>query len=279
MGRFRFVMSLPAIIIPVFNAHEDVQACLESVQAYTPTAEVLVIDDASSDARVAPMLEAWQDATANHRVITHARNQGFVHSANRGMQEFDGDVVLLNSDTLVTPGWLRALSDCLASDPAIATATPWTNNGEIASFPELCAAAPVPENLERFAAAIAQAGQPVYPEIPTAVGFCMAISRRALKAVGELDANLFGRGYGEENDFSLRAKAAGFRNVLCDNAYVAHIGGRSFKPVNMAPGPESMDRLLSRHPEYQELIAAFIKADPLAERRMQLATAVQAVAA
>ncbi|MBT8061410.1 MAG: glycosyltransferase [Xanthomonadales bacterium] len=272
-------MKLPGIVIPVFNAHEDVQACLASVQAHSPAAEVLVIDDASSDARVAPMLKAWQDSATRRRVITHDRNQGFVRSANRGMQQFDGDIVLLNSDTLVTPGWLEALSDCLASDPAIATATPWTNNGEIASFPDLCVAAPVPENLERFAAAIAQGGQPVYPEIPTAVGFCMAISGRALKAVGEFDAELFGRGYGEENDFSLRAKAAGFRNVLCDNAYVAHIGGRSFKSVNMAPGPESMDRLLSRHPDYQQLIAEFIEADPLADRRLQLARAVQAVAA
>lgn len=272
-------MSLPGIVIPVFNAFAEVRACLETVRANSAAAEVLVINDASSDPRIDVLLEQWEGESAQHRVITHAQNQGFVRAVNRGIEEFGGDVVLLNSDTRVTPGWLEALRDCLQSDTDIATATPWTNNGEIASFPDLCVAAPLPDNLEQLAAAIAAAGQPVYPEIPTAVGFCMAISRQALDVVGPFDADLFGRGYGEENDFSLRAKSAGFRNVLCDNAYVAHIGGRSFEAVNLAPGPESMKRLLSRHPQYLELISAFIEADPLAQRREQLARAAQAVAA
>lgn len=272
-------MSLPGVVIPVFNACAELSACLESLSEHSPGAEVLVVDDASTDRRIPALLKQWQAASPRHRVVRQAENQGFVSSANRGMKAFAGDVVLLNSDTLVTAGWLEALHDCLQSDARIATATPWTNNGEIASFPELCVPAPVPGNLAQVAAAIAATGEPEYPEVPTAVGFCMAISRSALNRVGLFDADLFGRGYGEENDFSLRASSAGFRNVLCDNAYVAHLGGRSFEAVNLAPGPESMKRLLSRHPGYLELISAFIEADPLSRRREQLAMAVQAAAA
>ena len=110
-------------------------------------------------------------------------------------------------------------------------------------------------------------GPPVYPELPTAVGFCMAIARRAIDRVGLFDEARFERGYGEENDFSLRARAAGLRNVLCDDVYVVHLGGRSFGPLGLRPDQTSMQRLLDRHPDYLELVHDFIEADPLAARR------------
>jgi GT2 family glycosyltransferase len=91
------------------------------------------------------------------------------------MEMTEGDVVLLNSDTLLTPGWLEGLQHCLASDTSIATATPWTNNGEIVSLPDFCRSNPLPANVDGVARVIAATGTPTYPEIPTAVGFCMAI--------------------------------------------------------------------------------------------------------
>lgn len=272
-------MTQPAVIIPVYNAYEDLSACLGSLDRHSPDAEVLIVNDASTDPRVGPLLEAWCSVSTRRTLVTQPANMGFVKAANRGAGETGGDFILLNSDTLVTPGWLTALSSCLASDDRIATATPWTNNGEIASFPDLCVAAPVPDNPDFVARIIADSGEPVYPDIPTAVGFCMAVSRQAWKLVGEFDAEHFGHGYGEENDFSMRARKAGWRNVLCDDAFVAHVGGQSFQALNMAPGPRSMERLLSRHPEYDELISRFIRSDPLARRRAQLAGAVQAAAA
>lgn len=272
-------MRLPVVVVPVFNAFDQVKACLESLRAHSPEAEMLIIDDASSDSRIEPLLDDWSATAGNCRVIRHQKNLGFVRSANRGMQENDGNIILLNSDTVVTTGWLQALSDCLASDNTIATATPWTNNGEIASFPDICISGPIPEDPDAIATVITESGTPEYPEIPTAIGFCMAVSRAAIDAVGYFDAELFGHGYGEENDFSLRAREAGFRNVLCDNAYVAHHGGSSFQALNMSPGPESMKRLLSRHPGYLEQIDDFIRTDPLARRRSILATAARAVAA
>ncbi len=108
---------------------------------------------------------------------------------------------------------------------------------------------------------------PLYPDLPTAVGFCMAIARRAIDRVGLFDEARFGRGYGEENDFSLRARAAGLRNVLCDDVYVVHLGGRSFGPLGLRPGETSMQSLLERHPDYLDRVHAFIEADPLAARR------------
>jgi GT2 family glycosyltransferase len=206
--------------------------------------------------------------------LGNAENLGFVRTANRGMQLTRGDVVLLNSDTEVTRGWLHGLGRCLAADTAIATATPWTNNGEIASLPRFCAANPVPADAEAVAAVVAGAGPARYPELPTAVGFCMAVARRAIDRLGLFDETLFGTGYGEENDFSMRARDAGMRNVLCDDVYVVHLGGRSFGPLGVKPGEDSMRRLLSRHPGYLEQVQDFIAADPLAERRRAILEAL-----
>jgi hypothetical protein len=121
---------------------------------------------------------------------------------------------------------------------------------------------------------ITRAGTAYYPEIPTAVGFCMALSRSAIEQVGFFDEVLFGKGYGEENDFSLRAVNQGLRNVLCDDVYIAHLGGRSFGPTGLKPDQSSMQRLLSRHPEYLEHVQAFIDSDPLATRRNEILQAL-----
>jgi GT2 family glycosyltransferase len=251
-------------------------ACLDSLFRNTPPeSEVLLIDDASDDPAIQPLLRRWLGrAGAALRVELQTDNIGFVGTANRGMRMTRGDVVLLNSDTLPTPGWLQGLQRCLASDASIATATPWTNNGEIASLPLFCQANPLPADAEAVARVIGAAGRPVYPEIPTAVGFCMAISRTAIDTLGLFDQDLFGLGYGEENDFSMRARKAGMKNVLCDDVYVAHVGGRSFSPRNLRPDDTAMKKLLSRHPEYLQLIEAFIAADPLAGRRQELVSAL-----
>jgi len=277
VDRLGFTMPLPLIIIPVFNALEKLELCLKSVASTVPAdARVLLINDASTDNRVQPLLQSWVDEAKPHRrLLVHQRNSGFVTTANHGMQLADTDVVLLNSDTEVTSGWLEHLADCLDSDDTIATATPWSNNGEIVSIPAFCESNPVPENPDEIASVIASCGKPHYPEMPTAVGFCMAISLRAIQSVGLFDEETFGRGYGEENDFCQRAEQVGLRNVLCDNAYVIHHGGASFGPLGLKPDEKSMQRLLAKHPDYQRKVMEFIQTDPLAPRRQEILDCLQ----
>ena len=259
----------PALVIPVFNAVEPLRRCLAAVRASVGAdTSVVVIDDASTDPAVAGVLE---ELAAGWQVIRQSENRGFVATANHGMRATGNrDVVLLNSDTIPAGDWLRRLAACADSDPSIASITPFTNNGEIASLPEFCRAAPVPDDPEAWAEACRRAGPPQYPDIPTAVGFCMYMRRTCIESIGGFDENAFGRGYGEENDWCMRATARGWRHVLCDDAFVAHQGGASFEPLGLGPGEAAMRVLLERHPGYLELVQDFIRRDPLAPVRRRV---------
>jgi O-antigen biosynthesis protein len=98
--------------------------------------------------------------------------------------------------------------------------------------------------------------------LPTGVGFCMYIRRETLDAIGAFDP-VFGLGYGEENDFCMRAAAAGYRNVLCDDAFVLHTGGSSFGDKRPDLARRNGAILVERHPNYDPLVRDFIAADPL----------------
>lgn len=270
------------IVVPVYNAPDDVRACVEAVLAHLrPDVRVVLIDDASPDPRIAALFaEVERRAHPQVVLLRNERNLGFTGTANRGMQLSRADVVLLNSDTIVTAGWLDAIMHCAATDPRTGTITPFSNNAEICSFPRFCAdnAWPAGADPEPVRAALAETAVPTYPDLPTGVGFCMYVRRALLDDVGGFDP-AFGLGYGEENDLCLKAARAGWRNVLADNAFVVHTGGRSFAGQKSELGARNMALLLARHPHYLDMVRAYIAADPLRPLReaaaMRLAVAAQ----
>jgi len=265
-------MSAPAasfvidIVVPVYNAADDVRVCVASVLAHLrPDVRVVLIDDASPDARIAQFFaELETRAHPQVMLLRNERNLGFTGTANRGMELSRADVVLLNSDTIVTAGWLDAIMHCAATDARIGTITPFTNNAEICSFPRFCEDNPWPRGAdpEPVRAAIAAVAVPTYPDLPTGVGFCLYLRRALLDDVGVFDM-AFGMGYGEENDLCLRAARAGWRNVLADNAFVVHTGGRSFEGQKGELGVRNMALLDERHPHYHDMVRGYIAADPL----------------
>lgn len=260
------------IIIPVHNAAAELTACLAALERNTPPeARVTLVDDGSTDQRIGEIFrELAKGGNRRWQLLRNPRNLGYVRTVNRAMAAGRDDVILLNSDTVPAEGWYERLVACAASDARIATATPFSNNAEICSFPEFCTDNPVPDDPDGISHAMRRAGSPRYPDLPTGVGFCLFIRRAALKQLGLFDTR-FGHGYGEENDFCMRAGKAGWRNVLCDDAYVVHLGGRSFSEHGMFPKSEdAMSRIRARHPEYERLVADFIERDPIAPRRVAI---------
>ena len=163
------------IVIPVYNAADDVRRCVDSVLAHPhDDCRITLIDDGSPDARIATLFdEIDRRRLPEVRLMRNDRNLGFTATANRGIASSSADVVLLNSDTVVTGDWLGAIRDCAASDSRIGTITPLSNNAEICSFPRFCADNPIVDDRasEAIAAAIAAAAVPTYPDLPTGVGF------------------------------------------------------------------------------------------------------------
>ncbi|MBP1805034.1 glycosyltransferase [Rubellimicrobium aerolatum] len=230
------------VIVPVHNALEDVRICLRAL-VRAPTGfqvRVLVVND-GSDAATADWLRAavasMGTATVAFELIEHPESRGYTVAVNAGLRASTaGHVVTLNSDTIVTPFWLDALVRCLRSAPGIGIAGPLSNAGGWQNVPRLRAADggfainALPSGLgpDGMAALVARASARLYPRVPFVNGFCYMIRREVIDRIGLMDEAAFPVGYGEENDYSIRARDAGFALAVADDAYVFHAKSRSF---------------------------------------------------
>ncbi|MCL2629603.1 MAG: glycosyltransferase [Alphaproteobacteria bacterium] len=215
-----------SVIIPVYNALEYVQNCIESVlKNYDFTSgEVIVIDDCSTDERVWPYLEELALKRKEIKLLRNESNLGFVKTCNRGMKLSQGGiVVLLNSDTEIPKNFQQKIRRCFDSSLEIGVASPISTNSATNFIP-----LPGPVSLDEANDALdAIVPRPLYPDIHTAEGFCFAIRREVIDKQGYLD-EIYGRGYCEEVDFSFRAVSNGFRAALIDNLYVMHERNKSY---------------------------------------------------
>ena len=260
------------VIIPMHN-DPFILRCLESLIENRSELlhRVYILDDMTEDQQ---LIEQVQKLVDEHEsLLEYRRNPqhlGFVGTCNLGMEISDHDVVLLNSDTLVTEGWLEKLKICADADEKIATVTPMSNNASLVSLPKLYTDNPDgdPEKTARWIERIAPTD---FFDIPTSHGFCVYIKRDTIRNVGVFDHKAFGLGYGEENDLSMRVRKAGMRNVAALRAYVYHKGAQSFGKENKKKmGEENYKIILERYPEYPSLLEKFRKEDPFQDLRKPL---------
>jgi O-antigen biosynthesis protein len=255
------------ILIPVYNAFDDLVRCIDSVRRNTTRpVTLLLIDDASTDDRIAPFLATVAESNANIVIEQNVTNLGFVRTVNAGFaMRPDDDVVILNSDTEVPPRWIDSMM-LAAADPTVATVTALSNNAGAFSAPVAGEFNDLPGSIDDVGRAVAHTAQRLRPEVPTGNGFCMLIKREAIDQLGGFDAENFGRGYCEENDFCMRARAAGWRNVVDDAVLVAHHGSASFGDDKAALLAVNRARLDELHPGYNDAVREF-----LGDRRMAAA--------
>ncbi len=260
------------ILIPVYRGLLETRRCLSSVlgQQQQRRHEVIVIDDACPEPELAAYLDEL-NATGQITLLRHADNLGFVASVNAGMRLHpERDLVLLNSDTEVHGDWLDRLARCADADESIGTVTPFSNNATICSYPRFCADNPLPDGLDlaELDGLFQRANAGRWAELPTAVGFCMFIRRACLAQTGLFDEQRFGLGYGEENDFCMRASRNGWRHVLCADTFVYHVGAVSFSERAARLKVKAQATLERLHPHYPSQVQAFMHQDPLAPLRL-----------
>ena len=252
---------LPLVVVPVYNAFSDVMACVESILRNTePEVPVLVVDDAGGDARAFELIHS--SSMIGERtvlILHHERNSGFVGSCNDAFRAADRrDVVLVNSDVIVGPQWLERLREAAKSSSTVATASSLTNHGTLLSVPEIFRPSPqLPpgHTPDSAAEAVARWSTKSRPSIPTAVGHCVYINRNALDLAGGFD-EIFGRGYGEEVDFSQRCVSLGLRHVCADDVFTYHRGGGSFGSELTTQQAENEKIVNGRHPWYPSWVRA-----------------------
>lgn len=272
------------VVIPVYRGLPQVSACILSVLQSLPEnvtrTRLIVIDDASPE----PALAAWLDQLAATGAIMLLRNRfnlGFIESVNRGLKQGGAaDVLLLNADTAVHGNWIDRLRASLYSDAAVASVTPWSNNGEISSFPAIAESAAFPAlselaRIDTLCAELHAAGQLVDMALPSCCGFCMLIRGSALNHVGLLDGAALQRGYGEEVDWCLRARAAGYSHRIAAGVFVAHAGSTSFRSEKVLRVRQNRSVITARYPDYYDEYKHFVCDDPLRAIRDTLRDALQ----
>ena len=266
------------VLIPIYDGLEETLECINSAIAArklnrTPH-RLVVLDDATP----VPALRKALKLLASKGKITLVQqpvNLGFIRTMNRAMALSPRqDVVWLNADTRLHGNWLDRLRDTAYAADDIASVTPFTNNGELMSFPVSRVSSPMPSaeeqsELDTLASDISSAAV----ELETGCGFCLYIKRAALDAVGYLDEVHLSRGYGEETDWCLRARQSGWRHMGATQVFVAHKGGVSFKEEKMLRVAYNNAILRTRFPSAEADYEAFCKRDPLQPARNALQSA------
>lgn len=258
--------ALPLVVVPIGPDDEALDRCLAALDRATPPGtRVWLADDARAGPGGCDLIERWRRQTPLQADYTR-RQRGIGEVAH--LDEVlaacgEHDVAVLAADAVPAPGWLQRMQRTLADDRAIATVTPWSNAGETAAWPRIGEVAPMPRDLRALAVAASKT-PPTAPELPAAVGHAVLLRGVARQRAGGLDTAGYGSWYAALTDLSLRLAGLGWRNALCEAAFVARSGeGR--------PTDGDLRMLASRWPDWHARLANFLMRDPLLAAREQLA--------
>ncbi len=256
------------IIHPAFNHADLVCRAVASVKATVdPRHRVLIADDHSTEEGFERRVKAEIAGAPNFRYVRSSRNLGFVATCNQSAALADAgtDILLLNSDAVLTAGAVEEMIGCLAASDRHGVVCPRSNAATLLTIPQLHAPA---EDLRSRSFACWQRLSPRLPRFsvtPTGVGFCMLIRRDLIGRFGLFD-DVYGRGYNEENDFCMRIARYGFSTVMANHAYVFHDEGGSFTSAERARLEAKNRRtLLSRYPEYARAVDEYFRRLPAHE--------------
>ena len=271
------VESILDVIIPIYKNVDITQNCIESVLASNNKIKyhLILINDKSPDLGMSEMLKKYE-RYSHISIIENSENLGFIGSVNKGMNLHERDVVLLNSDTITTDHWLDKLYKTAYSEYNIATVTPLSNSATILSYPKTLVDNEIPEGLTAHSIneICEKVNAGLVIDLPTAHGFCMFIKRQTLFEIGQFNQEKFGQGYGEENDFSLRALSKGWRNVATCDTFIQHISSVSFADDKDAFIAKNLRIVNKIYPEYHSFVNKFINNDPLRVPRRNISKGI-----
>lgn len=257
-------MEKVTIIVPVYSDWPSLRDCIISLQKHVDERHrVLFVNDCGPEAdTIEKNIKKSIRGHKNYFYYRNDKNLGFVKSCNHAVFDLDGtqnDILLLNSDTKVTDGFLEELLSVLYSSDNIGTVSPRSNNATIATIPitSMKTRGISPERSYEFFMRY-HLRLPKFMTSPVAHGFCILIKRELIDEYGLFD-EVFGKGYGEEVDFCLRIRGHGYESAISNWSYVFHLEGRSFGlDKKNALIKESSKIISHRYPHYRQEVADYI---------------------
>ncbi|MBK8805548.1 MAG: glycosyltransferase [Bacteroidales bacterium] len=226
------------IVVPVYNALDDVKVCLQSLLIHQDglMVKIIVVND-GSDQTTTEWLRKFCKFKSVFQLVEHETNKGYTVAVNTGLKLSTAQYVITqNSDTIVSKGWLQGMIQCMNSEPKIGIVGPLSNAASWQNVPELYAKEggfavnELPEGMtvDEMSFLIKSVSKRMRPKLPFVNGFCFMIKRELITKIGYMDEEHFPVGYGEENDFCIRAADAGFKLAIADDVYVFHAKSKSF---------------------------------------------------
>lgn len=252
------------IVICVHNALDYVKECLHSLFCKKTMDFNLIIVDDGSNQKTKEYLEEVANRN-NAKLIRHNIAKGYTVSVNAGVRISKSDyVILLNSDTIVTKYWIEKLIECANSNPRTGVVGPLSNAASWQSVPYLKGDVgynknPLPHeiNLEIISLLVEFTSTKKFPEVPFINGFCYVIKREVINKVGYFDEETFPKGYGEEDDYSIRVKKAGFDLRVADHCYIYHKKSASYTPKRRVELCKNAKKLLAQK-QGEQLVEEYI---------------------
>ena len=266
------------VLIPAYGNANLIKLLLEDLSGQSIKFKCILIDDCSVEKGFENFLQQILNQYSEWlSILRNEENLGFVGTVNRGLKIATGHVVLLNSDVRIPPNFVEEIIRPFDLYSDIASVTPMTNSGSIASIPTQILDHDIlpfkmEENLCLAIGALAGSYSKNFPYqyTPTGVGFALALNRHALNLVGNLDSD-FSPAYGEEVDWCQRAHEFGFQSILHLGLFVWHQHGASYSDQKVDLINSHNQKISIKYPKYDLQVANFIQDNKIGEYRVALA--------
>lgn len=231
-----------AIVVVTYNSRREIDACLSSLftDLGTRTAQVIVVDNASSDGTAAHIAAHWHAVT----LLAQTTNRGFAAANNIGIATTASDaVLLLNPDTVVQPGAIAAMLTALNTHLNAGVVGPMLLNadGSLQSscrdFPSLFRDFIGMTELYRIGVVRRWLGRRMSAlsnhccarAVDWLSGACLLVRRAVVDTIGQMNEGFYM--YSEELDWQYRMAQRGWLAWFEPAAHITHLGGASTAPL------------------------------------------------
>lgn len=253
------------IIIPVYDDWNSLKQNIISLKKYYTNnayVEVYYVNDCGPQAdMIEENIINAINGIKNFHYERNEKNLGFVKNCNNAVfnivKNKKADILLLNSDTVVTKDFEEEMVRILYSQDDLCAVNPRSNNATVWSVPTDGSLINKPRKSYRLWQKLKEQIPDKYIS-PTVHGFCMIIRRDIINKIGLFD-EIYGFGYGEENDFTLRARKTGWKCAVANHVFIFHHGSKSFGEERRSDlSRRNSKTLLKRYPEYNKLVAQYV---------------------